>query len=34
MTVPDHPAQPAHPVRIRPVRPSDHRAVMSVIDDW
>src|SRR5437764_13488247 len=25
---------PTQPVRIRPVRSSDHRAVMAVIDDW
>ena len=25
---------PTQPVRIRPVRSSDHRAVMTVIDDW
>ena len=28
MTVPDS------PVRIRPIRPSDYRAVIAVIDDW
>jgi len=28
MTVPDS------PVRIRPIRPSDYRTVIAVIDDW